>query len=280
MNQAPYTIITGSTSGIGEATAKALAAHKVPLILPVRNIDKGEALKAELKNHSEIHVISCDLGSLKSVANCAQVIQDLNFPINRIINNAGGIWMEKNLTADGYERSFQVNHLAHFLLTSELIPLLKQSEDSRVINLSSAAHFLSRSQLDDPMFQTRPYKGMTAYADSKFYNILFTRDLFERYGDWLFTAAVHPGVVGSGFSLNNKGWVSRAFRWMRPFILKPEKGCLTTLYCASVADRKLNGLYWNKQKPSKTLPAAMDSKLSEKLRIMSENLIRSALAES
>lgn len=280
MKPSPHTIITGSTSGIGQATARALAAQNIPLILPVRNIDKGEAMKKELQNRSEIHVISCDLGSLKSVASCAQVIQDLNVPVNRIINNAGGIWMDKNLTADGFERSFQVNHLAHFLLTTKLIPLLKQSEDARVINLSSAAHFISRSQLDDPMFQKRSYKGMTAYADSKFYNVLFTRDLFERYGDWLFTAAVHPGVVGSGFSLNNKGWVSRAFRWMRPFILKPEKGCLTTLHCATVAERKLNGLYWNKQKPAKPLPAAMDSKLSDTLRILSENLIHSALAES
>lgn len=268
-----YTVLTGSTSGIGKETARALAKKGIPLILPVRNTDKGKELKNELQSKTDLIVLPCDLGSLKSVNNCISDIKQLNVPVDRIINNAGGIWMEKSLSADGYERSFAVNHLAHFQLTKGLLSLLQKTEDPRVINLSSGAHALSKTDLSDPLFKDRKYNGMTAYADSKLYNILFTRQLYTLHGSWLFTAAVHPGVVATAFSQNNKGWVSRIFRWMGPFILSPAKGAKTSLYCALEAPRDLNGLYWTKSKPARSSKEANDPRLAEKLWEVSESLL-------
>lgn len=175
------TVITGGTSGIGKETVLVLAKKGHAVYMLVRDTVKGEEVRKEVvaeSNNQEIYVIHCDLANLKSVKNAAEVLKVKLFAINVLINNAGGIVNERELSKDGFEMTFAINHLGHFLLTMLLMPLLERGQ-ARIINVSSEAHKMGRPDFDD-LQSEKKYSSVKAYGNAKLFNIYFTKSLAER----------------------------------------------------------------------------------------------------
>lgn len=251
-------LITGANSGIGLATAKALAIEKFELILLVRSHEKAMATESEILKvapTTKMNFIIADLMDLPSVKKATDEIKTKYTIIDRLINNAGYSPVGISFTKDGYEKSFVANHLGHFVLTMNLIDLLKKSKESRVINLSSAAHALGKVTR---LFEKNNTKlsDMGAYGDGKLANILFTKGLAKYYKDSSITAySVHPGVVKSNFGSDMNGLLKIGFALARPFMISVEKGAATSIYLATTDIQDLrfrNGYYFTKSKPAST----------------------------
>ncbi|MBF4993279.1 SDR family NAD(P)-dependent oxidoreductase [Arthrobacter gandavensis] len=182
-------LITGATSGIGRATAIALAAAGARLILAVRDTAKGEALARELGGKHEVRAL--DLADLASVRRFAQSTAE---PIDTLVNNAGVASSTLQRTTDGFELQFGTNHLGHFLLTTLLLPQIA----ARVVTVASQAERASRLDLEDLNWEQRDFRAGRAYADSKLANLLFTAELDRRLraaGSPVQAMAAHPGLV-------------------------------------------------------------------------------------
>lgn len=270
------TAITGATSGIGEATAYALAKKGHSLYLLVRDTEKGESLKQKLltdTGNKNIHIIKCDLTDLRSVVKAADELSEKLFNINILINNAGGMFNDFMLTKDGFETTFQLNHLGHFLLTTRLMPLLQKGH-ARIINLSSNLHKSGKPDFDN-LQNPDTYSAVKAYGNSKLFNIYFTKSLAEKYADKGVTAyAVHPGVVKTQFISKLKGGLKLFFSLASPFSLSPEKGAETPIYLATGTKLELkSGQYFYKKKVAKTASVANDVNARNQLWEMSKKMV-------
>jgi retinol dehydrogenase 12 len=249
-------LITGANSGIGLATAKALALQQYRLILLVRSQQKADETESEILKHTpnaQMDFYLADLTDLASVKKVAEAIKAKYSVLDRLINNAGYSPVGISFTADGYEKSFVANHLGHFVLTMNLIDLLRKSPESRVINVSSAAHALGKVSR---LFQKKNTKllDIQAYGDGKLANVLFTKGLAKYEKDSSITAySLHPGVVKSNFGSDMNGLIKVGFSLMRPFMISVEKGAETSIYLATTDLQNLrfrNGYYFAKSKPA------------------------------
>ncbi|MGN8071982.1 SDR family oxidoreductase [Mucilaginibacter sp. 22184] len=270
------TIITGATSGIGEETALALAAQGHALYLLVRNTPKGERLKNQIigkTGNKEIYVVRCDLADLQSVREAADELTEKLFAINILINNAGGVFEERQISKNGFEMTLATNHLGHFLLTHCLMPLLQKGQ-ARIINVSSEAHKWSKPQFDDLQW-TQSYNAMKAYGMSKLFNIYFTQSLAEKYADkGILPFSAHPGLVKTGFGAMLKGFNKIMMLLARPFMITAEQGAQTIIYLATASKlEKHNGAYFIKKKAAKTSVIATDSESRNRLWAISEKLL-------
>jgi len=270
------TVITGATSGIGFETALALAKKDHAIFMLVRDVEKGEAVRqqiiAETKNQ-DIQVIYCDLADLKTVKAAAEELKEKLFAVNVLINNAGGVFAERKISKDGYEMTFAVNHLGHFLLTMCLMPLLERGH-ARVINVSSEAHKIGKPDFDD-LQSAKKYSSFKAYGTAKLFNIYFTKSLAERYKSKGITAfALHPGVVKSNFWLGSKGWTKVFEMLVKPFMISAEEGAQTSIYLASAPklDSK-SGQYFKKRQVAKPNAMTNNKDAREHLWEASERLI-------
>jgi len=270
------TLITGATSGIGEETAIALAKKNHALYLLVRDTVKGEQLKdriAAQTGNKHVTIIECDLADLYSVKKAATIIKDKLFAINVLINNAGGIFAARELTKNGFETTFQVNHLGHFLLTLSLMPLLEKGH-ARIINVSSQAYKMGKPLFDNIQGE-KEYSPSKAYGMSKLFNIYFTKSLAEKYADKGISAfALHPGVVNTSFGADMPGIVKLLLWVARPFMINAKKGAETSVYLATAPklDQK-SGSYFMKCKVTKTTSVANHQGAREKLWDVSEKLV-------
>jgi NAD(P)-dependent dehydrogenase (short-subunit alcohol dehydrogenase family) len=270
------TIITGATSGIGQETAFELAAQGHALYLLVRNTPKGERLKNQIigkTGNKEIHVVRCDLADLQSVREAASELTEKLFAINTLINNAGGVFEERQLSTNGFEMTLATNHLGHFLLTHCLMPLLQKGQ-ARIINVSSEAHKWSKPQFDDLQW-AQSYSAMKAYGMSKLFNIYFTQSLAEKYADrGILAFSAHPGLVKTGFGATLKGLSKIMMLLARPFMISAEQGAETIIFLATAAKlEKHNGAYFIKKKVAKTAVIATDGESRNKLWAISEKLL-------
>lgn len=228
-------LITGGTSGIGKAAAKALAAMGAEVVVTGRNRERGEGALEEIRRDADSEKVSlmlADLAVQAEVRRLAEEFRENHDRLDVLVNNAGVVITERTETPDGLEATFAINHLAPFLLTNLLLDLLKKSAPSRVITVSSEARRGSKIDFDDLQSEKR-YKGFGVYGMSKLANILFTYELAERLrGTGVVANCVHPGAVGTNFAQNNRGPITLLFRALKPFMRSPEQGADTIVYLA------------------------------------------------
>lgn len=266
-------LITGSSSGIGLASAKLLAAQGHEIWLLNRNATKSAAAVALIQKavpDARLHEISLDLNQLSSVRAAAAQLLKLD-RIDVLINNAGGLTDKRFVTADGLEQQFQQNHFGHFALTSALMPLLLSSK-ATIINVSSEAHRAGRIHFDDLQGE-KSYSGFSKYADVKLMNILFTKGLHQRFHKQGINAfALHPGVVNTSFGegLGGSKWM---WKLMTPFLITPEKGAATTVFLATNSPAAQSGYYFKNKKPSTPSRTALDQATADRLWEVSEQLL-------
>ncbi len=191
-------VVTGSSSGLGEESARALTAAGAKVTMLARNAEKNEAAAARVREavpDADLELGTVDLADLSSIRSFADGYLADHDAIDVLLNNAGVMVCPFGRTADGFEMQFGTNHLGHFLLTALLMPAIRNGDAPRIVNLSSGGHSISDVDLDDPNYESTEYDAWSAYGRSKTANALFTKELARRHGDELLTFAVHPGVV-------------------------------------------------------------------------------------
>ncbi len=279
-------VVTGANSGIGLWTALGLAKAGAQVVMICRDPHRGEdarGLVAHAGGHKPDLVIA-DFASLKTVSDAAQRILDRYPQIHILVNNAGLFSQGRSLTADGYETTIAVNHLAPFLLTYTLLPALEKGGEprrhARIVNVASEAARRASIDLGDLM-ASRRYSMMSAYSQSKLANILFTKELARRLPPRPVSAnSLHPGLVAT--NIGNKGGVfGAAWSVLKPAFLSPERGAWNSLYVAtSPAIEGVSGAYFVKQRPAATNPLADDPAIAARLWAESERLADNALSKA
>ncbi|HLE05581.1 MAG TPA: SDR family NAD(P)-dependent oxidoreductase, partial [Anaerolineales bacterium] len=206
-------LVTGSTSGIGFQIALGLAQLGTTVTLGARSEAQGQQTVDRIRSEipdSEVTYLVADLSSLGQVRTLAAETLARHPAMQVLVNNVGGYFMQRRLTADGYERTFALNHLSYFLLTRLLLDRLTSGAPARIVNVASAAHFNGRMRFEDLGYRRGYRLGLAAYAQSKLANVLFTKELARRLSGTGVTAnAVHPGLVRTGLSTKNTPWPVR-----------------------------------------------------------------------
>src|SRR5580700_360424 len=222
-------VVTGATSGIGKATAAALAGLGAQVVLVGRDRGRAEATVAELGRAAVAPRFEiADFTSMGQVRELAARLEALEH-IDVLVNNAGLVAGQRRTTADGFDEVFAVNHLAPFLLTNLLLGKLTASAPARVITVTSDAHTAAKLDLDDLQLEHR-WDSWRSYSNSKLANILFTRELARRTAGTGVTAnCAHPGVVRTGFGRDAAPLLRIGLVFARPFLLSPERGASTVV---------------------------------------------------
>ncbi len=278
MIQGKTILISGASSGIGLATAEALAAQGATLILTARSAEKLQQASQQITSKTGNKNIShhtVDLSSQSSIRSLATQIKNTYEKIDVLINNAGGVFPEFKLSADGLEMTIATNHFSQFLLTNQLLDLLKRSEAARIVNVSSDSHYNGKIDLES--FQkNKGYFIMKAYAQSKLANVLFTQELAERLAGTQITAnSLHPGFVKTNIGNKDTSWYASAVWSLITAIgaISVEKGAETSVYLASSPEvQGITGRYYTKCKEKAPGKEAHDKALQKELWRISEQL--------
>jgi retinol dehydrogenase-14 len=270
-------LVTGATSGIGRATAMGLAAMGARLGITGRDRDRTGEAAAEIRaaGASQVDLFVADLPSQLEVRRLADEVLQTYPRLDVLVNNVGGYWNTRHVTADGLERTFALNYLAPFLLTSVLLDRLKQSAPARVVTVASNAHSTGQIDFDD-LQSERSYSGSRAYSQSKLANVLFTYELARRLPASAVTAnALHPGVVNTSFGAEDPGGVQRLFvPFVRPFLKTPGQGAATSIHLASSPDLdQVSGRYFANSKPKRSSKASYDEAAAARLWQVSAELV-------
>jgi NAD(P)-dependent dehydrogenase (short-subunit alcohol dehydrogenase family) len=270
-------LVTGATSGIGRATATGLAAMGARLAITGRDRERTEAAAREVRaaGSGQVDLFVADLSSESEVRRLAdEVLRSLS-RIDVLVNNVGGYWNTRHVTADGLEHTFALNHLAPFLLTNLLLDRLRQSAPTRVVTVSSNAHTMGRIDFDD-LQGDGSYSGAQAYNQSKLANVLFTYELARRLPATSVTAnALHPGVVRTSFGAEDPRGVQRLFvPFMRPFMKAPAQGAATSIHLASAPDLEgVTGRFFANSKPKRSSKRSYDEAAAARLWQVSADLV-------
>ena len=271
-------LVTGATGGIGLAAAVALAglgarvgvvgrdekrtAAAVQAVLAVPGSGGADGFLADFSDQREVRALAAEVLAA--------------YPrLDVLVNNAGGYWSDRHVSADGLEWTFAVNHLAPFLLTSLLEERLRESAPARIVTVASDAHRAGRIEFDDLQAE-RGYAGMRAYAQSKLANILFTRELARRLsGSGVAAYSVHPGTVRTGFAREDAGRLfSLVLRAGALLMKSPEQGAHTSVYAASSPELVgRTGEYLAKSRVAKPSARAQDDVAAARLWSVSEDLV-------
>jgi NAD(P)-dependent dehydrogenase (short-subunit alcohol dehydrogenase family) len=271
-------LVTGANSGIGKVTATELARGGAAVIMVCRNRDKGEAAREEIRratDNQKLDLLIADLAELRQIRTLASIVKQRYPRLDVLVNNAGAYNTRRTLTADGYETTFGVNHLAYFLLTHELLDLLKASAPARIVNVASDAHRGGRICFDDLQGEKR-YGGWRAYAQSKLANILFTYELARRLaGTSVAVNAMHPGGVATNFFHNINSPLGTLIRLGLPFLRTPEKGADTVVWLATSPEVEgVTGKYFYDRREKRSNRESYDLEVARRLWEVSEQLTR------
>jgi NAD(P)-dependent dehydrogenase (short-subunit alcohol dehydrogenase family) len=275
--QGKVAIVTGSNTGIGKETARGLARMGATVVLAVRDLQKGAAARADIVAtepgaDSRVRVLALDLADVASIRSFAATFKREYPRLDILVDNAGLSPLQRTTTKDGFETTFGVNHLGTFLLTHELLDVLKASAPARVVVLSSALHYRGKMVWDDLQFTRRKFAGITAYNQSKLANVLYTKALARRLaGTGVTVNAVHPGVVTTDLLRDAPRMVAKVFHL---FTISAAKGAQCSLDVATKPElANVTGEYFEKSRTKRAAKAALDEAAQERLWTLSEELL-------
>ena len=263
-------VVTGGTNGIGLETARALVKAGADVHIVGRSQDRIDAAVATIKASSgkgSIQGWKADLSSQPSIRALAPRLLGALPRIDVLVNNAGALFMKRELNPEGMEMTWALNHLNYFTLTHLLLDAVKAAPAGRIVNVSSAAHLSGQIRFDDPEFRSG-YAGFAAYAQSKLANVMFTNALARRLtGTGITANSLHPGGVATGFGMNNSGPLQAFFGTIwKVFAMSAEKGAVTSIYLASSSKVEgVSGDYFARSKPAPISANARDQAAQERL---------------
>jgi NAD(P)-dependent dehydrogenase (short-subunit alcohol dehydrogenase family) len=274
--QGKVIVITGATSGIGQVAAERLAGMGARLVLVARDKARGQAMLARLRERApgvshSIHY--ADLSRLVEMKRVAAEIAAAEARIDVLINNAGALFGSRQVTEDGLERTFALNHMSYVVLTHGLRERLIASAPARVVNTSSNAHTRARLDFDD-LQSAHGYRGFKVYGRSKLCNILYTRELARRWaGTGVSANSLHPGFVATRFGDESGGLFSYVVRMAKMFAISPERGADTIVYLASSPEvAHVSGTYFYECRPATPSRKAQDDAAARRLWLESARL--------
>ena len=271
-------LITGGTGGIGKATAIGLAALGARVAITGRDLKRAESAAVEIRGatrNPDVDAFAADLSSQAEVRRLAAEVLDAYPRLDVLVNNVGGSWATRHITADGLERTFAVNHLAAFLLTNLLLGRLKASAPARIVTVSSNAQSLGKIDFEDLQGE-RNYSEQRAYPQSKLASVMFTYELARRLEGTGVTATVlHPGVVRTRFGSEDPSLIFKVLvPFYRPFMKTPQQGAATSIYLASSPDVEgVTGRYFANRKPQASNKASYDAAAATRLWQVSAGLV-------
>ncbi len=264
------TLVTGGTGGIGRATAVGLAVLGARVGITGRDTARTQAAAAAIARESGnpcVDAFAADMSSQAEVRRLAAAVLDAYPRLDVLVNNVGGFWATRHVTADGLERTFAVNHLAGFLLTSLLLDLLKASAPARIVTVSSNSQATGKLDFTDLQGKRR-YSGQQAYSQSKLANVMFTYELARRLDGTGVTATVlHPGVVRTAFAAEDPSLLAKVMITVsRPLLKTPAQGAATSIYLATAPEVEgVTGQYFANRGPKTSNKASYDTTAAARL---------------
>jgi NAD(P)-dependent dehydrogenase (short-subunit alcohol dehydrogenase family) len=278
-------LVTGANSGIGLEACVQLARMGADLTMVARDRSKGEAAVRAVEARARRSrgdaprvrtpaLLLCDMASQSEIRALADEYRRTHARLDILINNAGSVSPSRELTADGIEKTFAVNHLGYFLLTTLLLDLIVKSAPSRIVNTSSIGHYRGTIDFDDLDFDKEPYNIMKAYGRSKLANVLFTRELAKRLaGSGVTVNALHPGAVATNIWSHAMWWARPLLAVAKLFMVTPEQGGERLVYLAASPEVEgKTGGYYDNNRLTTPSPLAQDDAVATRLWHVSERL--------
>ena len=265
-----------SNSGMGMAAAEALSDKGATVIMLCRSEERGREAFARLTKDKDrkLDLMICDLGDYTSVRGFVRCVKEKYPRIDILVNNAGFISLDRQETKEGVERQFGINHLGHFLLTTELLDHMPAG--ARIVNVASGAHKVGKIHFDDINLK-HGYNVVRAYSQSKLANVLFTRELAMRLRDRKITVnCCHPGAVATNMGVDREtGFGKMITGMLKPFFLTPAEGARTAIYLATDDEvRHISGGYFYKCRIAKSSKRSKSRRDARKLFELSEEMVR------
>jgi NAD(P)-dependent dehydrogenase (short-subunit alcohol dehydrogenase family) len=276
--QGKICLVTGANSGIGKASALALAQRGATVVMVCRDPARGEQARSEIiaqSRQSAVELLQADLSSQQSIRQLVETFQHRYPHLHVLINNAGAAFPRRRETVDGMEMTFAVNYLAPFLLTNLLLDRLTASAPARIINVSSNAHEAGFIDLDDLQEEKR-YRPMLVYGQAKLAVVLFTYELARRLqGTGVTANCLHPGFVATNFGQRDVGRAFRLFvKVIASFGKSPQEGAKTSIYLAcSPQVEGVTGNYFVRSLPRRSAALSYDESLQRRLWEQSAQLV-------
>jgi NAD(P)-dependent dehydrogenase (short-subunit alcohol dehydrogenase family) len=281
MIQGKTCLVTGATSGIGKEIAMGLAKMGASVVLVGRDKSRCEEAAKEILHRvgeagPAVTWLLADLSSQSSIRALAREFKQSHRRLDVLVNNAGVFKARREMTSEGLEYTFAVNHLAPFLLTSLLLDLLKSSGNARIVTTSSIAHRGARIDFEDLQFSRKKYSGIRAYGQSKLANILFTKELARQLnGSGVTANSFHPGGVRTRLAQGNPWYYRLVWYAVAPFLISSEKGADTGIHLASSEELQgVSGKYFVKREERSPSAEAQDAEAALRLWEVSQELTR------
>jgi len=268
-------IVTGATSGIGEVAARGLAAMGANIVIVSRSEAKTSMLAEQIRlAGGQAQPFNADLSSMNEVRRVAREIHASYDHIDVLLNNVGAFFTSHQYSVDGLEMTFALNHVSYFLLTQQLMDLIRLGEQPRIVNVASAAHFGGHIDFNNLQLD-KGFNGWRAYNNSKLMNVLFTYELSRRLAGSGITANVlHPGFVATNFGKSNGGIFKPIFGMIYAGALTSEEGAQTSIYLASSSEVDgISGKYFVNSQPAKSSEESYSNTAAARLWDVSTELI-------
>ena len=257
-------VISGVTSGIGRSVAECLTDNGANVIFIARNLERAEKTLDDLRSRARnpnVSFILADLSSQSEVRKAAFEVKGRVGVVDILINNAGAIFQRRQISVDGIEATFALNHLAPFLLTQLLLGPLRRSRSARVVNVGSTFHNLCWERVSQATVSAEaPFNAASVYARSKLANLLAVREFSQRYRD-ITALCIHPGVVATHFGFGNSWWLDWIMTGMRPFSRSPKAAADDVVHAATAPEFSgASGSYLARRRVARGSRRSRDSK--------------------